>query len=96
MCPTIWPMLHPASPSTTGGRQAAAAEGNAATSRSVRRRTLSKKRRYDAMSVTMSTPPVDPVSRHDGRSPKAHQLAAVPRSTIVGTPAAVSRPTVSC
>src|SRR5215469_14274833 len=53
MCQTIWPMLHPASPPTAGGRQDAAAVGRAATSRSVRRRKLSKKRRYASMSVIM-------------------------------------------
>src|SRR5207244_11411547 len=55
MWPTICPMLHPASPPTAGGRHAAAAGGSAATSRSVRCRTLSKKRRYDAISVITST-----------------------------------------
>src|SRR5882724_786476 len=53
MCPTIWPMLQPASPPAARGRHAAAAAGRAATSRSVRRCRLSKKRRYDAMSVIM-------------------------------------------
>src|SRR5881396_368134 len=55
MWPTICPMLHPASPPTAGGRHAAAAGGSAATSRSVRCRTLSKKRRYDAISVITSS-----------------------------------------
>ena len=38
-------MLQPVSPPMVGGRHPAAAEGSAATSRSVRRRTLSKNRR---------------------------------------------------
>jgi hypothetical protein len=53
MWATIWPMLQPVSPSIAGGRHAAAAGGSAATSRSVLRRTLSKNRRYEAMSVIM-------------------------------------------
>src|SRR5258705_7605218 len=53
MWPTTWPMLQPASPPEARGRHAAAAGGSAATSRSVRRWSLSKKRRYAAMSVIM-------------------------------------------
>src|SRR2546425_6526165 len=53
MWPTIWPMVHPTSPSMAGGVQSTAAGGSAATSRSVRRRRLSKKLKYDPMSVIM-------------------------------------------
>jgi len=54
MWPTIWPIVQPTSPSMAGGVQSTAAGGSAATSRSVRRRRLSKKPRYDAMSVIMA------------------------------------------
>src|SRR5512137_82229 len=55
MWATIWPMPQPASPAAAGGRHATAAGGSAATSRSVRRLTLSKNRRYAAMSVIMAS-----------------------------------------
>src|ERR1700694_90051 len=54
MWPPSWAMGPPHSPSRAGGVQSTAAGGSAATSRSVRRRTLSKKLKYDAMSVIMA------------------------------------------
>src|SRR5690349_15645770 len=54
MWATIWPIPQPVWPPTLGGRHAVACGGSAATSRSVRRLTLSKNRRYEVMSVIMA------------------------------------------
>src|SRR5262247_947765 len=96
-------MPHSASPAAAGGRHAAAAGGSAATSRSVRRLTLSKNRRYDSMSVITCVllrelawlPPPLPADLSEKRSEPAGLVRDEHRPPAVGRRRLCRRRTVA-